>query len=96
MYYICAETSNDKDEKIDLLNEVRANRGLRALLKTLSDEDIENELFKEYKKEFYQEGQLFYYYKRKNKLKIDGYGPEVSSKIYVLPLPDDEIEYVTE
>ncbi|MGJ1269454.1 RagB/SusD family nutrient uptake outer membrane protein [Sphingobacterium spiritivorum] len=96
MYYICAETSNDKDEKIDLLNEVRANRGLRALSKTLTDITVENEIFKEYKKEFYQEGQLFYYYKRKNKLKIDGYGPEVTSKIYVLPVPDDEIEYVTE
>ncbi|SUJ02720.1 SusD family [Sphingobacterium spiritivorum] len=93
MYYICAETSTDNKEKIDFLNEVRRNRGLAALSKTLNPEAIENEIFKEYKKEFYQEGQLFFYCKRKNKIQIDEYGPEVDDKVYVLPLPDDESEF---
>ncbi|MGJ1197172.1 RagB/SusD family nutrient uptake outer membrane protein [Sphingobacterium spiritivorum] len=93
MYYICAETSTDNAEKVDFLNEVRNNRGLAALSKTLSARSIENEIFKEYKKEFYQEGQLFFYYKRKNKTQIDGYEADVNDKVYVLPLPDDESEY---
>ncbi|WP_293918137.1 MULTISPECIES: RagB/SusD family nutrient uptake outer membrane protein [unclassified Sphingobacterium] len=96
MYYICAETSTVSTDKIDFLNEVRLNRGLATLAKNLTDQAIENEIFKEYKKEFYQEGQLFYYYKRKNRLKIEGYGPDVSSKVYVLPVPDNETEYTTE
>lgn len=95
MYYICAEASGNKDEKIDLLNEVRTNRGLRLLSKNLTEKAVEDEIFKEYKKEFYQEGQLFYYYKRKNRLNIDGYGSDADSKIYVLPLPNDEIEFTT-
>lgn len=93
MYYIAAESSTDLNERIDLLNEVRTHRGLSALPKTLSADNIETEIFKEYKKEFYQEGQLFYYYKRKNKTQIEGYGTPVGSVVYVLPLPDDEIEF---
>ena len=78
-----------------MLNEVRTNRGLRLLSKNLTEKAVEDEIFKEYKKEFYQEGQLFYYYKRKNRLNIDGYGSDADSKIYVLPLPNDEIEFTT-
>ncbi|MDR6785524.1 hypothetical protein ABIE26_004234 [Pedobacter africanus] len=93
IYYIAAEASTDLNEKIDLLNEVRVHRGLSALAKTLSSENVETEIFKEYKKEFYQEGQLFFYYKRKNKTQIEGYGTPVGNTQYVFPLPDDEIEF---
>lgn len=93
MYYIAAETAVDKSEKVSLLNEVRTHRGLPALANTLTATEVETEIFKEYKKEFYQEGQLFYYYKRKNRTQIEGYGSPVGASVYVLPLPDDEIEF---
>lgn len=93
MYYIAAEASTDLNESINLLNEVRTNRGLAALPQTLNAAGLETELFKEYKKEFYQEGQLFYYYKRKNRTQIEGYGPTVGPAVYVFPLPNDEIEF---
>ncbi|WP_192909883.1 RagB/SusD family nutrient uptake outer membrane protein [Pseudobacter ginsenosidimutans] len=93
MYYIAAEASSNKDEKIGLINEVRTHRGLAALPLTLSDADVVAETFKEYKKEFYQEGQVFYYYKRLNMAKIDDTNIPGSEAVYVLPKPDDENEY---
>ncbi|MGN6416487.1 MAG: RagB/SusD family nutrient uptake outer membrane protein [Pseudobacter sp.] len=93
MYYIAAETAAGTEESIRLLNEVRAHRGQSALPLTLSATDLSTELFKEYKKEFYQEGQLFFYYKRLNKASIEGYGLPVGQAIYVLPKPNDETEF---
>lgn len=93
VYYIAAESSIDNKEKIELLNTVLNNRGLDRLGVDLTPSQIENEIFKEYRKEFYQEGQLFFYYKRKNVLRITGYGQDMSEREYVLPRPNDEIEF---
>ncbi|WP_316815743.1 RagB/SusD family nutrient uptake outer membrane protein [Pedobacter nyackensis] len=93
MYFIAAETTPLSADKINFLNEVRSHRGIATLPLTLTTSEIETELFKEYKKEFYQEGQLFYYYKRKNMSQIEGYGTPVGTAVYVLPVPDDEIEF---
>ncbi|MBO9632385.1 MAG: RagB/SusD family nutrient uptake outer membrane protein [Chitinophagaceae bacterium] len=93
MYYIAAEAGTNTAESISLLNEVRAHRGQSALPNTLTTEQISAEIFKEYKKEFYQQGQLFFYYKRLNKPNIEGYGQPVGEAIYVLPRPNDEIEF---
>ena len=55
-------------------------------------------LEKEWKKEFYGEGQLFFWYKRNKKTEMqsatDQYGL-VSVKLsnYVLPIPDAESQY---
>ena len=54
-----------------------------------------DEIYKEYCKEFFGEGQMFYYYKR---LAINTIGvlrtividPET---VYVLPLPDNELDF---
>ena len=43
------------------LNKIRAYRGLKALT---DDSTLQNEIYKEYCKEFLNEGQMFYYYKR--------------------------------
>lgn len=93
MFYIAAEAATDIGEKISLLNEVRTHRGLAILPVTLSPQEVTTEIFKEYKKEFYQEGQLFFYYKRLNKAQIEGTGTPGSEAVYVLPKPDDEIEF---
>lgn len=89
VYYIAAEAGNN----VDYLNKVRNQRGLLKLQPTAN---FETELLKEYQKEFFGEGQLWYYYKRKNIVDIPN--PLVSSgtlKIslnnYVFPLPLSEL-----
>ncbi|MCI0921205.1 RagB/SusD family nutrient uptake outer membrane protein [Sphingobacterium rhinopitheci] len=91
--YIAAEASVDPIEKIKYLNLVRTNRGLGSLSNDLIESQIELEIFKEYRKEFYQEGQLFFYYKRNNTQRISGYGQDMTDQQYVLPRPNDEIEF---
>jgi hypothetical protein len=95
MYYIAAETEEDPAVAIDYLNTVRYNRGLVDL--PLSA-DIQSEILKEYQKEFYGEGQLFFYYKRKNALSIpDGSSTTgdviMDTNKYVVPLPESETDY---
>lgn len=93
MYYIAAESSALRSEKTQLLNTVRRNRGLNLLPDDMTASQLDDEIFKEYRKDFYQEGQLFYYYKRLNKPMIEGYPSPVGQAIYVLPFPNDEIEF---
>lgn len=93
LYYIAAESSADPKEQISLLNVIRKNRGVPELPLTFDPEQIQPEIFKEYRKEFCQEGQLFFYYKRNNIARIAGYGKALSSAVYVFPKPLDEIEF---
>jgi hypothetical protein len=77
------------------LNTVRDNRGLSAfpLAATLTAAQVEEEIYKEYRKEFLGEGQLFYYYKRLNRPVIPGSASPGTDAIYVFPLPDNEKEF---
>lgn len=91
MYYIAAEASATPDEGLVYLNIVRVARGLPAL--TASDK-LEAETLKEYRKEFYGEGQLWFYFKRKNTITIpDGVGNPMTEAKYTFPLPQAEIEF---
>jgi starch-binding outer membrane protein, SusD/RagB family len=96
-YYIAAEIlkNTDKDRAIELLNLVRARRKLEdyPLSSSLSMEEVQREIFKEYRKEFLAEGQLFYYYKRLNLPQIEGAGLPANDNVYVFPMPDIEVEF---
>lgn len=104
-YYIAAECALEADgnvaEALDLLNVVRRNRNLTDdLMPTLSLNDAREELRKEYTKEFMCEGQLYYFFKRKNYESIPVYSAIDNSVSinyvtprYTFPLPDDEMEY---
>ena len=92
MYYIAAECS-DPATATGYLNTVRENRGISDLPAGLDAPTIQNEIFKEYEKEFYAEGQLFYYYKRLNLPQIRFSTIPASDNIYILPLPDAELQY---
>jgi hypothetical protein len=89
VYYIAAES----EQNVAYLNTVRNNRGLLNLPGTAS---LTTELQKEYQKEFFGEGQLWYYYKRRNLSPIPN--PLVASGTitmnatkYVFPLPLSEL-----
>lgn len=96
MYYIAAEclANTDMAAAAEYVNIVRRARNLSDdLPPTLTPEELQQELFSEYRKEFYCEGQLFYYYKRMNLNRIEGTSVTANNSIYVLPLPDDEVVY---
>lgn len=88
MYYIAAEAAPDIATGIGYLNKVLASRGVQTLG---VGADLKAELKSEYRKEFFTEGQTFYYYKRLNANQIDD-SPitQMTAKTYILPLPDDE------
>lgn len=93
MYYIAAEATTDLTEARTLLNKVRLNRGLEALTTPFTASTRMQEIGKEYIKEFYAEGQLYFYYKRLNTLPIPRATPAMTAQTYVFPMPDLEIEF---
>ncbi|SMG06184.1 SusD family protein [Sphingobacterium psychroaquaticum] len=96
MYYIAAESSETIAEALGYLNQVRTARLIPALTATAINTTtlLNNELFKEYRKEFYAEGQLWYYYKRKNFTTLQNtVGGTMNNAKYVLPKPNNEIEF---
>ena len=70
MYYIAAEAANALKDSLTattLLDTVRVHRNLLKYTQTaLRRDSINIEIAKEYQKEFLGEGQVFYFYKRKN------------------------------
>lgn len=88
IYYIAAEAAPDLITGFEYLNKVVTSRGLQTLSVT---SDLATELKGEYRKEFFTEGQTFYYYKRLNADRIDD-SPvtQMTAQTYILPLPDDE------
>lgn len=97
-FYIAAEClkESDPERAIDLLNEVRDARNLSLfpLDYSLSTDEIQEEIYKEYRKEFVGEaGQLFFYYKRVNSTEIKNSGTTPNKSIYVLPIPSNDQEF---
>lgn len=92
IYYIAAESEPVAADGRAHLNLVRANRGLLPVSATAN---INTELQKEYQKEFYGEGQLFYYYKRRNVTSIpNGSGSSGNVRVdYAIPMPQSESIY---
>ncbi|HJD76925.1 MAG TPA: RagB/SusD family nutrient uptake outer membrane protein [Bacteroides reticulotermitis] len=88
MYLIAAEASGDKE----ILQVLRDHRGYMNY--PLSEaSNLIDEITKEYRKEFLAEGQLFYYYKRQNFESIPFSPTVMTEKVYVLPMPDNELEF---
>ncbi|UAY55705.1 RagB/SusD family nutrient uptake outer membrane protein [Arachidicoccus terrestris] len=88
LYYILAETDPDPDHQRYYLNTVRNNRGLTNLV---AGADMPAEIQKAYQKEFWGEGQLFFYYKRKALTTVpSGNSLGTIAPAYVVPLPVSE------
>lgn len=90
LYYILAETETDLTKALGYLNTVRFNRGLPNLTSTST---LTTQIGNEYMKEFFGEGQLFFYYKRKASAIIPS-GLSNTSSIFSpnfrVPLPESE------
>jgi len=99
LYYImaeCAQAAGDLEQGLLYLNQVRVARGLNPLTRAEVPDTVALalEISKEYRKEFIQEGQTFFYYKRLNKdLKQEtGTTVTIPADAYVFPIPDKEVE----
>ncbi len=77
------------------LNEVREHRGIGQKVDISTYAKLQSELLKEYRKEMFAEGQLFFAYKRLNVPIVGQQGTTIpaNQQIYVWPLHDDEIIY---
>ena len=106
MYYIVAECASSASESADALNTVRLARGIsysdEIITTGYDDLDVAskenknqtkriNEIMKEYRKEYFAEGQLFYFLKAHNYSTYYGCGIETMTEAhYQMTLPDDE------
>ena len=97
MYYIACEASASGDEAALYVNSVRNKRGIsKAKDVSCQTEELRiAALDKEYRKEFYGEGQYFWFLKAHGVTGTLSHCPDVTLyKVnFVFPLPDTEVEY---
>lgn len=96
MYLILAEC--DVANAAEQLNVIREHRGVTAPVAYTDEKSLQDEITLEYLREFYNEGQLFYRYKRINDTThYGGYycrkNVAFNTDYYVLPMPAEEIEF---
>jgi hypothetical protein len=97
MYYIVCEATDDSSEAAFYINIVRNKRGISKAKDIICDteEQCTTALNKEYRKEFYGEGQYFWFLKAHNITGTLPHCPEVTlvNENFIFPLPDAEVEY---
>lgn len=95
MYYILAECATDLREATDYINTVRSMRAIDEINPIGSEDERLRQLELEYRKEFYAEGQLWYFYKRhfyRTFLHCPVEG-ELSQANYTFSVPQDEYTF---
>ena len=77
------------------MNKLRNVRGISRIndVKFTNDREMVLALKSEYSKEFFAEGQFFYFLKRYEEKTFYRSVVEMTKSEYVFPLPDNEIEY---
>ncbi|SDL89969.1 SusD family protein [Pedobacter steynii] len=93
LYYILAETAATPDEGLIFLNKVREKRVIPVIAAGITAQRLSDEITKEYQKDFYAEGQLFYYYKRKVANRMQFSSRNLTEASYIVPVPDNELEF---
>lgn len=91
MYLIAAECEKDATIALKYFNDFRHARGFTADSDLENISDLQNEIVKEYRKEFLQEGQFWFCCKRLNLTVPDADG--FKNEAFVWPMPEIEIEY---
>ncbi|MCL2561147.1 MAG: RagB/SusD family nutrient uptake outer membrane protein [Rikenellaceae bacterium] len=98
-YLIAAESlvGTDNKQAADYINLLRSKRNATEsslLPGSINDDDLRAVIRREYRREFTQEGQLFFYYKRKGVARIPGMAMvvgDMTDESYTLPYPLSEI-----
>ena len=97
MYYIACEALENSEDAARHVNTVRNKRGISKAKDVTCDTDGQRiaALNKEYRKEFYGEGQYFWFLKTHGIVGTLAHCPEVTlvQENFVFMLPDAEIEY---
>lgn len=98
MYYIACEASADSKEAASYINTVRNKRGISKAKDVVCDTDEKrfDALNKEYRKEFYGEGQYFWFLKAHGAIGPLPYCPDEVTLVeenFVFLLPDAEVQY---
>lgn len=99
MYLILAECAPEQAEREDYLDRLRVGRGYQqGSVSEAEANDWETTIRMEYSREFYGEGQYFFYLKRKGVSSLQsGFKDEetwtLGTAQYVLPLPESESQY---
>lgn len=91
MYYIAAESEPDLNLAKAYIDTVHIKGRAIPAVNVSSSAQLETEIRKEYIKEFYGAGQLFFYYKRRNE-SVPG-AVVAGNSLFVLPTPVDELEF---
>jgi hypothetical protein len=95
MYYILCECETNIQKAADYLSAVRVIRGVEPSGTFINEEDKINKLEIEYRKEFYAEGQLWYFLKRhfRETFLFCPVTPGMRETHYVFPIPENEIVF---
>lgn len=92
LYYAIAEAEED----VAYVNTVRSKRNIKRVEDVRPAYDIEEEVQNEFRREMHNEGQIFFFYKRKNLSSIPSGSStgtvSMSPAKYVIPVPADEID----
>ncbi|KAA6340294.1 hypothetical protein EZS27_011844, partial [termite gut metagenome] len=78
-------------------DEVRIHRGLKTVAEVKLNAVLDTEIQNEYMREFFGQGQLFYFYKRKNLPSIQNGSPgsvsvSMEKNTYIPPIPQKELD----
>lgn len=94
MYLIAAECQPDPVLALSYINSLRTHRNLTALPESTTAAQLVSVVMKEYRREFYGEGQLFFYYKRTNMSSIVAASTNANlvmpAERYTFPVPLSE------
>ena len=91
MYLIAIEGASTLEEANKLYADYMVSKGVSRNDYFDSMEAVKTELEKEYRIEFFAEGQMFYYYKRNKAARMwSRENVEVLENEYILPLPNTE------
>ena len=96
MYLIAAECTINRTEAVGYLNMLRQHRGIPEEYdfdNDIAEGVLSLEIAKEYRKEFWGEGQWFFYCKRMDQDDLPNVLVSFKKDYYRFPIPDIEIEY---
>jgi hypothetical protein len=92
LYYILAECEGN----VDYVDAVRTKRNLKKVEDLKPVYDLDTEILNEFIREMHNEGQIFYFYKRKNLGQIQSGSStatvSMSGNEYVIPVPQRELD----